>query len=208
VSRNQTIPFYEVCDVLSENAQPYDVLFFADGILREDTFSMDDVRQYGSLILPDCRYLTSGQARVLAQFLDEGGRLLVLSGLGENLPQSERVALLPHPNMNQIGENFVLEQLPSGRQARLESTADIAINVQRVVNGAAIHLIRYDFDEERDCVPILPELTLDVRLSEKFTRAEVYAPNGEPECALSHEGEFHRLTLRNVPLYTVILLTN
>ncbi len=36
-SGSEEIPFWEVCDRLADNRQPYDVLFFPDGVLRGDT---------------------------------------------------------------------------------------------------------------------------------------------------------------------------
>ena len=44
---------------------------------------------------------------------------------------------------------------------------------------AAIHVIRYDYDEERDEVPVLDRMTLDVRLSRPFRMVKVLSPIGE-----------------------------
>ena len=42
-------------------------------------------------------------------------------------------------------------------EVRVTPGGDPMINVQRVGAGAAVHLIRYDFDPEHDCTPPLPE---------------------------------------------------
>jgi hypothetical protein len=74
---------------------------------------------------------------------------------------------------------------------------------------AAIHLIRHDYDEGRDEVPILPRLTVDVRLSRPFRMATTFSPMGEVGVHLTYRRdlrEMHRLELANVPLYTVVRL--
>jgi hypothetical protein len=78
--------------------------------------------------------------------------------------------------------------------------------VQRVAGGAAIHVIRYDFDAEQDHTPTLPELTIELRLPERFDRLSVHSPSGEMTGALESDGHLHRVQLCDVPLYGVALL--
>ena len=61
---------------------------------------------------------------------------------------------------------------------RVTPGGDLMINVQRVGAGAAVHLIRYDFDPEQDRTPPLPELTIELRLPERFGRLSVHSPGG------------------------------
>ncbi len=86
----------------------------------------------------------------------------------------------------------------------------MAVNVMKIGDKeAAIHIIRYDYDEERDEVPVLPKLTLDVRLGRPFRMAKTFSPSGEVGVHLTFSRdrrEMHRLELENVPLYTVVLL--
>ena len=208
LSGSQVVPFWEICDKFSVAAQPYDVVFFPDGDLRPDSLSVDALRQYRTLILPDCRYLTAAQAALLEDYLENGGALLVTGGLGENLPAARRKALLNHPRLTRLGglDRFDPAGLPGGPQVRLDPAADVAVNIQRVVGGAAIHIIRYDYDETRDAVPLLPALRLDLRLPETFDSLEVFAPGDAPEASLTVSGNIHHLDLRNIPLYCVILL--
>lgn len=204
VSGNQSIPFWNVCETLADNLQPYDVLFFPDGQLRADTLQVDDLRQYRTLILPDCRYLTPEQAGLLSAYVEQGGHLLVLGSLGVNLPQHQNQTLLKHPNVTSISGELALN--PLSLQARFEPKAELAMHVQRVSGGAAVHIIRYDYDRTLDCVPVMPELTLDLRLSEHFARAEIYSPGEQPQVTLAHVENYHRLYLKHVPLYTIVLL--
>lgn len=208
-SSSEVIPFWEVCDALSAARQPYDVLFFPDGDLRGDTLQADDLRPYCTLVLPDCRYLTGPQAALLEDFAARGGNLLVLGQFGMNLPEARRAALLSHPGVTQAPEDgFTLDALPGGPQARVSGAAKLAVNIQRVADGAAVHVIRYDYDTAQDEVAPLAELALDLRLAGRYTRAEVYSPNGAPQVTLTPGAgeDCLRLDLRDVPLYTVVLL--
>jgi hypothetical protein len=209
VSREGAIPFWQVCEEMSAAAQPYDVVFFPEGALRPDTLTAADLAQYRTLILPDCRFLTPAQADLLVAYLESGGSILAIGEPGANLRAQTRGAILQHERTVHIGtaDGFRPADLPGGPQLRLEGQGAMALNVQRVEDGAAIHLIRYDYDESQDRVPVLPELAIDLRLPRRFTALTAYGPGRAPAATLAAAGEMHRLTLRDVPLYSVLLLT-
>ncbi|HEY9525633.1 MAG TPA: hypothetical protein VIR02_01045, partial [Anaerolineales bacterium] len=200
--------FWQACEALSNAVQPYDVLFFPDGDLRSDTLTSENLSQYRVIILPDCRYLTGGQAQVLHDFLEQEGRLLVIGALGANLQPAERDSILQHPGTLQVepGASFDLNWLPFGQQLHLSVPADIAVNAQRVSNGVALHILRYDYDSQRDQVPALDELILDLRLAGKYDSLEVFSPGEPPQAELEPSGESPRIRLKNIPLYSIILL--
>src|SRR5438034_230630 len=79
---------------------------------------------------------------------------------------------------------------------------DLAINVHRIGDKqAAIHVIRYDYDEERDEVPALDSMHLDVRLGRPFRMVKVFSPRGDVKAKLTYSRdvrEMHRLELENV----------
>jgi hypothetical protein len=208
VSGSETIPFWEVCDRLAGAAQPYDVIFFPDGDLRPDTLSAGDLRQYRTLILPDVRFLTPAQAELLLAHLAGGGRLLALGALGLNLPEAQRAAILNHPGMSRLPDPlaFDLSSLSGGSQARLEGADDLAIHVQRVEGGAAVHLVRYAYDETLDRVPPLSRLTLDLRLVGAYSAARSFAPGEAPVVTFFKTEGGVRLELENVPLYSIVLV--
>ena len=94
----------------------------------------------------------------------------------------------------------------SDPQVVVDSPADFAISIQRIESGAALHLVRYDYDEAADLVPILPRLELSVRLPQAFASAEAVSPGGL-RAAMTVDGTTHRLVLENVPLYGVVVFT-
>jgi hypothetical protein len=75
-----------------------------------------------------------------------------------------------------------------------------------VAGGAAVHLLRYDYDKNLDRLPDLPELEIELRLSGRFSDVEVYSPRGEKGASLQAPGPLLRLSLRDVPLYSILLL--
>jgi hypothetical protein len=202
-------PFWLACEALAEATQPYDVIFFPDGTLRPDSLEAADLLRYRTLVLPGCAMLTPAQARLLAAFLNDGGRLVAWGDLGTNLPAEARHGLLGHPGTRQLdpAEAFGPEHLVDGPQVRIEGDADVAVNLQRVAGGVALHLVRYGYDEARDAVPTLPELTIEVRLSERYDRLALHDPAGTMTGELERDGALHRLRLRDVPLYGIALLT-
>ena len=149
------------------------------------------------------------QAKVVESFLDRGGRVLATGEVGVNLPDEVRRQLLAHERLVRTAE-LRAQDLADGPQVIVDGAPDMAINLQKIGDKqAAIHLIRYDYDEERDEVPVLPRLTLDVRLSRPFRMATTFSPMGEVGVNLTYRRdlrEMHRLELEHVPLYTVVRL--
>ncbi len=201
-------PFWLACEVMADAAQPCDVVFFPDGTLRADALTAADLLRYRALVLPDCAVLTGEQASVLGAFLDGGGRLVVWGDLGLNLPEAVRQGLLGHAGTRRLGpdEAFGVRHLADGPQMRVEGDADIAVNLQRIDGGVALHLVRYGYDEARDAVPPAAELAIEVRLPEAYDRLSLHAPGEGMTGELERDGPIHRLRLRNVPLYGIARL--
>jgi hypothetical protein len=91
-------------------------------------------------------------------------------------------------------------------QVEVASEADFAICIHRLDAGAALHVIRYDYDEAADAVPPLDRLELTVRLPETYANAEAHSPGGGLRVACEAADGVHRLVLSDVPLYGVVSL--
>jgi hypothetical protein len=200
------VPFGVVCQKLSDASQPYDVVFFPDGTLRTDSLSSEDLKRYRTLVLPECRYLTTAQASLIRSFIDDGGRAIAVGVLGENLPAAQREELGLHEHVHeQALRSFNVEVLQGGPQVRIaKGETDMALTIRRMRDGsAALHLIRYDYDDDADRVPLLDELALEVRLPFQARSARASSPVGS---AMSASIEAGTVVLRQVPLYSVVLL--
>jgi hypothetical protein len=179
VSGEERVPFHEVCDRLSRAGQPYDVVFFPDGELRADELTAADLAQYRTVVLPDVTFLTDAQSALLDEYRAAGGRTVDEDGVD---------ALLADP------------------QLRVSADEDLAVNLQRVGDGIAVHVVRYGYDESSDRIPALAELTLELRLPEACTSASAFSPDGSLRAELAAEGDRVRLTLRDLGVYGIVLL--
>jgi hypothetical protein len=161
--------------------------------------------QYRTLILPECSFLTSAQADAMTGFLNRGRHVLATGDLGLNLPDDVRRDLLAHPLMLRATQ-IRPDDLAGGPQIICASDADMAIHIHKIGDRqAAIHMIRYDYDE----VPVIPKMTLDVRLARPFRMAKTFSPVGEVGVHMGVRRdirEMHSIDLTNVPLYSVIML--
>ena len=203
------VPFWEVAEALSAALQPYDVVFFPDGTLRPDSLTTDDLARYRTLVLADCRWLTGRQGELLAGYLAAGGRLVVCGKLGENLAAEIRDRLLEHPGTRAVGPfEFSLDLLDGGPQVVVaDGRTDAALTLQAVGGGAALHLVRYDYDAGTDRVPVLDRLVLDVRLPFPVTEARAFSPDGRLVAAAEPAADGRaRVTLRDAGAYGIVHL--
>jgi hypothetical protein len=207
MAEDDVLPFDRVSRLLCAGLQPYDVLFFPDGELREATLEPKDLLRYRTLVVPGCDVLTERQAELLEAYVAGGGRLVVSGDLGTDLGDRMR-PVLDRPDVTVTDAfGFELDHLPYGSQVELVGgRTDAAIALQRVEGGCALHLIRYDYDEEADRVPPLDELVLDVRLPFEPHEARAFSPGRELAVEFSQADSGVRLTLRRVPVYGIVSL--
>jgi hypothetical protein len=107
----------------------------------------------------------------------------------------------------QSSAGFDLSWLPVEPQLQVSTPADLAVNLQRVDVGVAIHVIRYNYDSAQDQVPDLEKLNIELHIPLNFNSVEVFAPGEVPEVECERIAEdLHQLRLKNVPLYSIVLL--
>jgi hypothetical protein len=205
LTADDVLPFWTVCDALSEALQPFDVVFFPDGELRPDTIAADDLSRYSTVVLPHCHQLTQIQAEALLGYLDGGGRVVALGPVGTNLADGLRAKLESHPG-TVTAEAAQAEALVADRQIAASRDLDAAVHLHRTGDGVALHLIRYDYDEERDSVPVLDELTVEVELDREYDVVSAFGAGGAPRVTLEREGARHKLKLEDLPLYSIFEL--
>ncbi len=207
----EKFPFWTAAEGLVEQQQPFDVVVLPEGMLREDWITAEYLARYRTLVLPGCTVLTPAQVDAIRGYLEHGGTVVATGELGAEPRGRDRASLLGHPHLVRTTRGARHTTSRAARRSVVEPGVDLAVNICRVGDKeAAIHVIRYDYDEERDEVPVLDRMTLDVRLaaarSGRSTAAEparrgAGAPHVQPRAR-----EMHRIELENVPLYTVILL--
>ncbi|MGH2806771.1 MAG: hypothetical protein ACRDKT_05795, partial [Actinomycetota bacterium] len=193
------VPFWNVTEALADALQPYDVVIFGDGDLRPDTIGSEDLAKYETVVLPHCHVLTQHQASVLRDYVDKGGRVVATGPVDPRLEERFFSDLGPDSDVIS-GKNGI------GRRVTVSHALDAALHLQVVESGIALHLIRYDFDPGTDSVPVLDEVTLTVELGVAHDAASAYGSPKPPTVDMTRDGTVHTITLREVPLYSVVLL--
>jgi hypothetical protein len=152
------------------------------------------------------RYRQPAWYRYVAGFAP--GKPVIIGELGSNLPAMHRAAVLEIPGTRQVeaANPFDLAWLPLGPQIAYSSNADIAVNLQKVDSGVAIHLLRYEYSFEGDRVPLLDEFQMNIHLPEDFRTLDDFGPGELPQARLEVSGDLHHITLKDVPLYCILLL--
>jgi hypothetical protein len=206
------IPFWDAIKSLSDVQAMYDVKMLADGDVRDDDFTLDVIRPYPLVVVPDCYILTQNQADVLVQYVKEGGSLLIHGRIGENVDAAARLKELDNVIFTDCGQEFKAanQSLMEGFKklynpaCTLESISG-KLGIQRFDKDGRtfVHILNYGYDASRDAV--LPAETATVSLRDVSGNVKVYTLDGS---AVTHEvnrqGDAWKITLHHLPVYTVI----
>src|ERR671917_138157 len=206
-ARDETVevPFRRATESLSRASVPFDVVLATDGGLAGDRFSATDLAAYRTVVLPGCWWLTEHQVEALLEYMDGGGHLLATGDLAVNVSSSARDRLRKHPSLTSCAPADVPAGLPGGPQ--VVASDGIAVNLHRLDDGVAVHLVNYGYDDERDAVATIGDLELTLRLGGEFAGATAVRPGRSPErTELSRDGDGYRVRLADVGLYTVVVL--
>jgi hypothetical protein len=204
------VPYRVATAAFANAAVPFDVVLFADGVTAEDRVDPLALRRYRTLLLPSCSFLTVAQAKALLEYLEHGGRLVVTGELGLNLPADVRESLTAHPGTFRAEHADVDGMLPGGRQVRSEQLAGVAVNIHRLADGsAAVHLVNYDYDGDRDEVVPRRNVRLSVALPGSPASATAYFHDGRTtDLPVSVEDGHCRVDLAELPLYSVVVFSD
>ena len=202
-----SMPFWDVIRWMSARNALYDVKMMPDGVLREDEFTAEEIAGYRMLVVPDCFTITQGQADAILEFAKSGapvliyGRLAEGSSLADTLGEYENVCFAAD-GIDEFAQCFDRMYGP----VSVAECSDRRIGMSRYdsKDGTFVHLINYDYSEEADQVKPAEEVTVTLKnLSGRNVR--VHRLDAETdEYTLRYEGDACVITLRNVPVYTVI----
>lgn len=163
VNQAVKLPFWDIIKQMSNMQVPYDVIISSDGELFEDSFTLERLKPYACLVLPDNHNMTEEQLQVILHYLNGGGYVVVYGRLAESLEDSPlRRDVLAHPRtvISDKAEqlfgfvNSIRSCLPDRQfQIEVEGAPDIGMNLHRLPNGqSAIHMVNYQFDRAQDRV--------------------------------------------------------
>lgn len=170
------VPYRVVTETLSRDAVPFDVVIFTDGETAADRTEAAALSGYRVIVAPACWWLTDRQGRAVLEALEAGVRLIVTGELGTDLEPALRDALLGHEGTEVAEASRVVDRLD--RQVTLDRP--LAINLHRLADGTAAHLINYDYDEAGDRMVAVTDIHLGVRLDHDVAEAVLHRPGAEP----------------------------
>lgn len=208
------IPFWEEIRSMSEGQYIYDVVVMGDENLVQDRVTDELLDQYKLIILPDCNMLTLNQTRLLTNFVNKGGELLIVGRAADNHPDwLPHIQTLPGVHLCENPELQVdatavfrqsLDAVTAGKRQVEVSDPSIGLNLHRTKNGLALHLLNYAYDEELDQVKSSElELSLNVGAI-KSIRALGLDVN--EEISFQSLGD-NMIRLPEMPLYCVLDIT-
>ena len=204
-------PFWEVIKTLSDHQVIYDVAMMADGELREDDFTLQDIARYPMVVLPDCDKLTDSQAAVLLDYAKSGGKVVAHGRLAEGtdlLNQLQATGNLIHTQEADSFEaamaNFSQALLPAYEPLRSVELSDKNLGVHRFTNekGTYIHLMNYDYDQAQDRVLPTGAVTVSVKAKGKVSVNTL--EGAVSDFTVTEQADGLDITLPSVPVYLVI----
>jgi hypothetical protein len=203
------VPYRMATEALARASVPFDVVIFPDGETAPDRIEADSLVGYRTVVLPDCFDLTTGQLAALRECLDRGTLLVVTDRFAESLTEREREAFLAHPCVRRAEADETAALTPLGPQ--VIASVPVGVNVHRLDDGVAVHLVNYDVDHEADAVRRTGELSVSLRLegaSGAFAREAVLHNAEAPAQRLEVEvdDDLRRVRVPDLGVYGVLEL--
>jgi len=101
--------FNGMCEILTDLHVQFDPIFIGDGIHSEDNLTLDLLKQYKAIILPQVSSLTKKQTEKLTEYLESGGNLIVSGNFAEmdengNRFESDGFGSIKRKNQAVVGE--------------------------------------------------------------------------------------------------------
>ena len=177
-------PFLDLCGALYDASITYGVVVVGDGTYIRSTPTVDELKRYSWLVLPERTELPVGIVNAITAYLDDGGTVISYSeGATEAIRQagvvsSRLVGRDPaclasyFSSPTESGLHAFLAGLPEGVLESAIEIIDSSGNEPRnlkawAVQGeglSAIHLINYGYDTENDSVEPVGPVTLSIPL--------------------------------------------
>jgi len=174
VTETPPASYWEVIEHLSRSALGYDVVILPDERFRPTTLSPADLQRYDTLVVPDAWAISPAQDRLLTDYCDGGGRVLVHGAYGTELPDAGQ--LPRHDNCNLTSS---LEHL-----SRVV-VADVVVDGQDTLavcrhslqgGNLAVHVLNYDFDVAEDRTRSSSGVQVAIRTTNPPSRATLHQP--------------------------------
>jgi hypothetical protein len=188
---SRATPFQLATNSIGVSGNPFDVVMFHDGLLRDDDATAESLGRYARVILPNAHSLTAVQADAVLGYLGTGGTVTVTGTLGSRGAKETVDAILAHAGTIVVDSYEADALLASRAQVRLAGVPRAASNLQQVGDDrAALHVVNYDYDEESDATRSVRDFEVEVSLPFTPARATIHAPERDPYVVVVVDGRF------------------
>lgn len=207
-ANNRYTPYFDVLERLSRTSHTYDVVTMPFEEMRAGGPTAQDLSRYETVVVPVAFELSTAQNAVLHEYLEAGGKVVVIGDYAADVDEVQRAQVLEHPRTTVLeGPHQVDQQVGDVVEVDLGELG--AVSVHALEDGtAAVHLLNFDYDEDADAVREKIDVPLTVTLGDNVTTATLHRPGREPENLqiTGAAGGSHSLTVPALGTYAVIHL--
>ena len=182
--------FRNVSKILTVAHFQYDVIYSEDSSFSPNTLTLEKLRQYEVIVLPENRRLDSKAVSLIPEYMANGGKLIIVNQVDPKLS-------LPTGGTAYMAINWVPDLFKSGWERNKEFLdvmdnmldkrvsedtipREVGIQVWQNGNKILVHLINYDFGLnegviEKEGIPV----SLNLPLQKKPTSVKILSPDFE-----------------------------
>lgn len=172
--------YWQTIEHLSRSGRTFDVVVLPDEEQRATDVTADSLARYDVLVVPDAWNLSAGQHRLLADFLERGGRVVVHGAYATQLPPQVAAEVLGHER------TIVVEAVGDVAGHTTQDVVgafdeSLAVSVHALADGSqAVHVVNFAYDEALDAVRERRDVELGLRTDRAVRRAVLHAPGAAP----------------------------
>lgn len=199
--------YWETIECLSRAGRTFDAIVLPDEGLRRDDTSADTFAAYTTVVVPDAWNISPRQHAALVAYLRGGGRVVVNGAYGTELPADDAEAVLTHPGTVHLDDvHGIPQHVPQDVLGAFDTAT--ATSVHALADGSlAVHVVNFDYEEERDAVRVRPDFEVGLRTDRPVGTATVHRPDREAEVVpVRVEDGIAWATIPTLELYAVVHL--
>jgi hypothetical protein len=183
------------------------VLYSVAGNLQADVDSDKWAARYRTVVAAGCRHVSRSQHEAIADYLRDGGDVLIVGDYALNLPPATRQEVTMHQRARTTALASLAGQV-TDPQLICSETEVIAVNLDALSSSeTALHIVSYGFDRQLDACTPRENVHLGVRTRHPVSAAIIHAPGRPPEAvAVTRERSRTRLSIPRLDTYAVVHL--
>jgi hypothetical protein len=142
--------YWDVVERLDDARHAYDAVILPDPLLRENDLTAERLARYSAVVIAGCSEVSTPQHAAIVAYLDGGGTAVIRGDYATNLDPEQRAAVTDHDRAETITDlDALVAALP--RAVCIETSGTVSVNLADLGDrGRALHIVNYDFDEDRD----------------------------------------------------------